>query len=95
MFSLKDINSIDNSYFETVSADAGCIVLKSKNTGHFWAITGTGIGDGVSLMHRHNDTDPWHPQAFYIKCRHNLAGALKAIKSHDADYMKRRTLNGI
>ena len=83
MFSSKDIDSIDKEYFEVKEASYGCIVLQSRNTGHLWCVTGSGIGNGVTLRHKHKWADTWHPQSFYMKGRHNLAGAIKAIQAHD------------
>ena len=83
MFTKQQIESLDKEYFNILSAFAHIIVLQSRNTGHFWSITGTGYGDEVKIQHKHNKSSPWHDQAFYIKCRHNLEGAIKAIKKHD------------
>ncbi|MBP3881629.1 MAG: hypothetical protein J6E40_05610 [Lachnospiraceae bacterium] len=40
LFTQQDINSIDTDYFKIESKGSGCIVIQSKNTGHFWAISG-------------------------------------------------------
>ncbi len=97
LFTQQDINSIDTDYFKIESKGSGCIVIQSKNIGHFWAISGAGYGNVVNLQHKHKKTDQWHPQAFHIGSRHTLTGAFEEIKHHDAYYLnkKRRKVNGI
>lgn len=90
MFSQRQLQSINKTYFNVISATAGCIVIQSNNTGHVWAINGSGVGDGVRLKHKHKLSDPWHDQAFYIKGRHDLQGAFRAIRFHDEYYIQRK-----
>ncbi len=81
MFSNKEMNRIDRSYFTVRFAGCFCIVLQSKNTGHCWQITHEDYGNFQTchIFHTHHEGTPMH--------RHdhgrNLETCMAKIKSHD------------
>ena len=90
MFTMKELRSVDKSYFDVKAAYAHCIVIVSRNTGHWWYLYGTGLGNEVKIQHKHHEADSWHQQKYAFHMPHTLKGALKSIKSHDEYQLKNR-----
>ncbi len=90
MFTRKEIESVDQSYFEVIIADGVAVELRSRNTGHYWRIRSE---YDYSIMkyhclveHRHKRIYPYHIQCF----TKDLRGAIIKIKKHDRFQMAGR-----
>lgn len=81
MFSSKEMNSIDRSYFTIRFAGCFCIVLQSKNTGHCWQISHEDYGSFQTchIYHTHHDGTPMHRHGH----GRNLESCIAKIKCHD------------
>jgi hypothetical protein len=90
MFTQKDYAQIDTEYFEVKTKTQYHIVLKSKNTGHFWDIEYRGRPGGRSLLinHKHKESQPFHPQNRYHP--RSVADAQRLIREHDVWQMNGR-----
>lgn len=81
MFELKDIQKIDDSYFNVIRISEYDIEIQSENTGHVWLLHSTENDDkgDCIIFHKHNIKHRYH--------RHGTAGnmaiAVRNIKSHD------------
>lgn len=81
MFTQKEIQSIDHSYFNVIFAGCFSITLQSKNTKHYWCIQHEEYPNFSTcrISHKHNYSDPFHSH----RNRPNLNKAIQDIKSHD------------
>lgn len=81
MFTQKDIQSIDRSYFNVIFAGCYSITLQSKNTKHYWCIQHEEYPkfSTCRISHKHNYSDQFHSH----RNRPNLKKAIQDIKSHD------------
>ena len=81
MFTQKDIQSIDRSYFNVIFAGCYSITLQSKNTKHYWCIQHEEYPtfSTCRISHKHNYSDQFHSH----RNRPNVKKAIQDIKSHD------------
>lgn len=81
MFSRKDIESIDRTYFTVKSAGCYGITLQSKNTKHCWYITSEDYGNfqTCTIFHTHHEGTPMHQHGH----GRNLKVCIGKIKDHD------------
>lgn len=77
-FSLETVNRIAPDYFIVLRSDPDRLLLRSKNTGHFWRITAE--EDCIRLWHKHREKDPFHRHAVFLF----LDDAIYEILYHDA-----------
>ena len=82
MFTQKELNMIDRSYFNVLQASSYAVTLQSKNTKHYWHILHEEYPNfsSCSISHKHNYSDEYHPH----KHQPTLKQALRAIRSHDS-----------
>ena len=87
MITPKELRSIDRSYFDVIEATPFYIVLRSKNTGHWWYLLEQEYSCFRSfyVSHKHHETDSYHPQT----CRGSVEDCCLYIKGHDAYHLKR------
>lgn len=81
MFAIKDIQKIDNTYFNVIRATEYDIEIQSGNTGHVWLLHSTENEDKgrCIIFHKHHIKHQYH--------KHGTAGcmatAVRSIMSHD------------
>ena len=87
MITNSDISSIDRCYFEVLDATSFFIVLRSRNTGHFWHLLYTEANGHISfrISHKHHAHNDFHPQA----SAPSVSEACAYIKRHDAYHLRR------
>lgn len=88
MYSVKELNSLDRTYFEIIRADEADVTLISKNTRHIWYIHNAGYPtEGLSIIfHAHSPALPLHHHGK----ANTLRQAIRSIKSHDKWQMNGR-----
>ena len=81
MISKKELNSIDEHYFNVIHKGCYAIYLQSKNTKHFWGIIEEKYPTfrHFQIYHKHNHNDEYHRH----RDRSNLNKAITSIKEHD------------
>ena len=81
MFTVKELQKIDRTYFTVVLADAYDVTLISNNTKHVWYIHSVELSDRdlCLIYHKHKISHPYHSHS---RCG-TLRKAIKDIKSHD------------
>lgn len=81
MFTTKELQSIDRSYFNVIQATCICVTLQSKNTKHFWHILHEEYPHfkTCQVSHKHNYSDAYHQH----RNQPTLKKAIEEIKSHD------------
>ena len=81
MFRPKEINAIDQTYFNVIRATCHCVTLQSKNTKHYWHILHQDYSNFKSCKIYHNH----HANSCYHEHGHTstLQKAIAQIKSHD------------
>ena len=82
MFQSKELNAIDQTYFNVIRATCHCVTLQSKNTKHYWHILHQDYSNFKSCEIYHNH----HANSCYHEHGHasTLQKAITQIKSHDA-----------
>ena len=87
MISNKEIQAIDRQYFDVLETTAFYVVLRSRNTGHFWHLLEQHPGSHVTFLisHKHHEWNPYHPQAN----RPTIDDCCKYIKWHDRFHKQR------
>ena len=87
MITNSDISSIDSCYFEVLDATSFFIVLRSRNTGHFWHLLYTEANGHITfrISHKHHAHNAFHPQA----SAPSVSEACAYIKRHDAYHLRR------
>ena len=89
MFSVKDLQSLDQNYFVIIVADPYDVTIMSRNTGHYWYLHNPEYPeDGTTIIfHRHHGgSTPYHLHGRAS----SLNRAVKSIQSHDSWQMKGR-----
>lgn len=87
MFTQKERNHIDQSYFVVLQATCYSITLQSRNTKHYWHILHE-VGQGYStcqINHKHHSENSWHRH----RNQPNLSASLIEIRSHDTFHLQR------
>lgn len=81
LFTTKELQSIDRSYFNVIQATCICVTLQSKNTKHFWHILHEEYPHfkTCQVSHKHNYSDAYHQH----RNQPTLKKAIEEIKSHD------------
>lgn len=87
MITNADISVIDRGYFDIIETRGYFIVLRSKNTGHYWYLLEQEANDHrtFQIKHRHNKTEPYHLQ----KNKSSIAACCEYIKDHDTFHLER------
>ncbi len=91
MITSADISSIDTSYFEIVDVKDFTLIIRSRNTGHFWALLER-MANGhrtFLISHKHHETDPYHFQKIRGSADGRINAAIEYIMHHDKDYISR------
>jgi len=85
MFSAHELNTIDRCYFSVYKATPIEVVLKSKNTRHFWKLL-PASKKGYTLYHSHQGDGNYH-----VQCNSSsLQSAISTIKKHDSYQLTHR-----
>lgn len=81
MISEEEKRALSSKYFEIFVVDDYDVVLKSRNTGHYWVIRCTGeLGpQSVIIFHKHHLKDEYH---LHEKTG-SLQEAIRRIQGHD------------
>ena len=87
MVKQTEIESIDREYFDIIEARDYVLVLRSRNTGHFWCLLEQEYNGHrfFQISHRHHAENPYHIQ----KSRPTIADCCEYIQSHDAYHLKK------
>lgn len=88
MFSSKDLQSIDRSYFTVTQASKFAVTVQSNNTGHYWHIEPYEYAPGkltCTIYHNHHRGYDFHVHGHGA----TLKICLEKIKSHD-EYQLRK-----
>ena len=87
MITPKDLRSIDRTYFDVIETTPFYLVLRSKNTGHFWYLLEQEYRcfRSFKVSHKHHKADSYHPQT----CSASVEDCCLYIKRHDAYHLKR------
>ena len=87
MIDRMDIAAIDNEYFEIIGEKEYTLVLKSRNTGHYWCLLEQAYNGHRTFLisHRHSEKDPYHHQTN----RPSVSVCCKYIQAHDAYHLER------
>ena len=87
MIEIEEIQEIDEQYFLILARNPYCILLRSRNTGHYWHLLER-LANGhrtFVISHRHNGTGPYHLQT----SRPTVAECCIYIMQHDAFHIER------
>lgn len=81
MFTTKELENIDRTYFHIINTGCYSVTLQSKNTKHYWHILHQQYPSFASckIQHRHNQSVRFHDQGNAP----TLEQALEYIRSHD------------
>lgn len=81
MFTQKDLNSIDRSYFIIKSAGCYGVTFQSKNTRHCWYIANEDLGyyESCRIYHTHHEGTAMHEHGN----GKTLQSCIRKIQSHD------------
>lgn len=87
MIDQTDIDSINKKYFEIIEKKDYTIVIRSRDTGHYWCLLEQVYNDHrfFQISHRHHAENPYHIQ----KSRPTIADCCEYIQSHDAYHLKK------
>lgn len=87
MITNADITIIDKEYFDIIETREYFIILRSKNTGHYWQLLEREANGHRTFLisHRHNTTGPYHPQ----KNRPSVSACCEYIMGHDVFHLER------
>ena len=87
MFTQKDLNHIDRSYFRVISAGCYGVALQSKNTRHCWYIANEDLGylESCRIWHTHHEGTAMHEHGH----GRTLQSCIRQIISHD-EYQLRK-----
>ena len=87
MLERTDLLAIDKDYFDFIEAKDYSLVLRSRNTGHYWYLLEQEYNGSRSFLihHKHNASKPYHPQ----KNRPSIEACCEYIMSHDAFHLDR------
>ena len=92
MFSVDEIQTIDQQYFNVKNTGCYQITLQSKNTRHIWNIRSQVLtlerGRSLVVYHKHKANQPYHIQKWFHPV--TLVDAQKLIKSHDEWYLENK-----
>lgn len=90
MFEAKDFKKIDMKYFEIVSKTSYHIIIRSKNTKHYWDIAYVAVTidrPQIAIFHKHKAEDAFHRQKNFNP--RSVEDAQALIKDHDIFHLKR------
>lgn len=88
MFALKEISSIDRSYFKVLKSSPYAITVRSRNTGHCWHIIpykGASKQYNCIIYHTHHQGNDYHLHGYAP----TLEDCLKQIQNHNRYQMKK------
>lgn len=87
MIDSNDLAAINNYYFEVIGVKEYSLVLRSKNTGHYWYLLEQEYNGNRTFLihHRHDASKPYHPQ----KNRPSIEACCEYIMSHDSFHLDR------
>ena len=90
MITFKEINAISSSYFDIIEKRVDFVVLKSKNTNHFWVIRKYVSQKYTSIIveHKHQASEQYHVQQRWHP--RDVKGAVRLIKAHDEFQLRGR-----
>ena len=93
MFTQEDIGQLNRVYFDIIQITGYHIVVRSRNSKHFWDIECVELFHGgrqIIIKHKHNDSDSFHVQK---GCHpRNIREAQNLIKSHDGYFLKKKAI---
>ena len=80
------ITAVDKKYFDVIRTSDQDVILRSKNTGHWWLIRCS--DEGCVLFHKYKKKDQFHLQMIAPSFRQ----AVRNIKNHDIWIMEGRNI---
>lgn len=87
-----DIEAIDTEYFEIIEIKKYTLVLRSRNTGHFWCLLEQ-VYSGhrtFRISHKHKKTDPYHFQ----RNKPSILACCAYIQDHDRYHLQKNQEKG-
>lgn len=87
MIDQTDVDSINKKYFEIIEKKDYTIVIRSRDTDHYWCLLEQ-VYNGhrfFQISHRHHATDSYHIQT----CRPSVSVCCEYIRGHDAYHLER------
>jgi len=91
MITTTDLDRIDTSYFQIIEVKEYTLVLRSRNTGHYWSLLER-IANGCRtfvISHKHHDRDPYHFQVIRGSADGGIGAAVEYIMHHDEEHLCR------
>ena len=87
MIERTDLQAINTEYFDIVGLKEYSLVLRSKNTGHYWYLLEQEYNSCRTFLihHKHHAADAYHPQ----KNRPTIEACCEYIMSHDVLHLER------
>jgi len=81
MFTRKELNIVDPSYFRIINCGVHTVTIQSKNTQHCWHIIHQSYPhfSSCEIHHRHNEATSYHVHGHAP----TLEKAIENIKNHD------------
>ena len=87
MIKNTDLNNVKVGYFHIIEVKEYSLVLRSKNTGHYWYLLEQEANGHrtFKISHKHNLSDPYHVQ----RSKPTIDDCCEYIMSHDAFHLER------
>lgn len=60
MFDVKELETLDTTYFSVLYKDPFDITIRSKNTGHFWSLHSPDCQESVVVIFHSHHAEPYH-----------------------------------
>ncbi len=91
MFRSKDVDIMTIPYFEIIRENKSMYEIRSKCTGHYWAIVPLTSRRGVyyQLLHKYHEEDNYH---FQLDCPSVLDAVLEIINHDDYKIKEKRPI---
>ena len=82
-----DLKRVESEYFDIIEVKEYSIVLRSKNTGHYWYLLEQEANGHrtFKISHKHNQPDAYH----FHRNKPTINACCEYIKSHDAFHLER------
>ena len=87
MIKNTDLNNVKVGYFHIIEVKEYSLVLRSKNTGHYWYLLEQEANGHrtFQISHKHNESDAYHVQ----RSKPTIMNCCEYIMSHDAYHLER------
>ena len=88
MIDSTDLAAIDANYFDIIGTKDYLVVLRSRDTGHYWSLLEQEANGHRTFLisHKHNAADQFHSQ----KNKPSINACCEYIMDHDAFHLDRK-----